>query len=273
MPHAPARRFSFGRALAQALAISLIPLGAAVAQPHEKPYQPYPAYVKVTRDNLDISAWRAKKLLRMTAAKGTVLEVFHIEGDREHHRDSNWYWVTLPQDAGGTKAAGWVPGDAVELLPPPEPAPASRAGLTGTPGPSTGSESSTMATAESERVPVAAPAARPVVADVVLHFQFDKSDLTLEARSTLAGAAALPNAVAQGMVVDLEGYADWTGPDGYNERLGLARAETVRRFLAEQLRVPVNKINVVSYGESNPAAPNTTKEGRARNRRVVIKVG
>jgi outer membrane protein OmpA-like peptidoglycan-associated protein len=129
-----------------------------------------------------------------------------------------------------------------------------------------------MAMTEPAPVAVAAPAPRPVVSDVVLQFQFDRSDLTLEARSTLAGAVALPNAVAQGLVVALEGYADWTGPNSYNERLGLARAETVRRFLAEELRVPVNKISVVSYGEDNPAAPNTTKEGRARNRRVVIKV-
>jgi outer membrane protein OmpA-like peptidoglycan-associated protein len=215
----------------------------------------------------------------MTAAKGTVFEVFHIDGDREQHRDSNWYWVTLPQDAGGTKAAGWIRGDDVELVPPPQgSAPATTARAAGA-APARDARNEASGTAEprtmamSEPGRVAAPAARPVVSDVILHFQFDKSDLTLEARSTLASAVALPNAVAQGMVVALEGYADWTGPDGYNERLGLARAETVRRFLAEQLRVPVNKISVVSYGESNPAAPNTTKAGRASNRRVVIKVG
>jgi outer membrane protein OmpA-like peptidoglycan-associated protein len=276
MPHPPARKFSFGRALAQALVLSLIPLGVAVAQPtKEKPYQPYPSYVRVTRDHFEISAWRQKKLVRLTAAKGTIFEVFHIEGDREHHLDSNWYWVTLPEDAAGSRAAGWISGDDCELVPPPEPAPTRRAGLAGAssaPVSPARNESGAMAMAEPERVPVAAPAARPVVADVILHFQFDKSDLTLEARSTLSSAVALPNAVAQGLVVALEGYADWTGPDGYNERLGLARAETVRRFLAEELRVPVSKISVISYGESNPTAPNTTKEGRARNRRVVIKV-
>jgi outer membrane protein OmpA-like peptidoglycan-associated protein len=277
MPHADdaARSFLFGSALAQALVLSLIPLGVAVAQT-PRPYQPYPSYVRVTRDNLDISAWRAKPLVRMTAAKGTVLEVFHIEGDREHHRPSNWYWVTLPQDAAGTRAAGWIRGDAVEIAPPPQgPASATRASAAGAvPGRDARlAESGTMATSEPERVSAAAPTARPVIADVILHFPFDKSDLTTEARNTLASAVALPNAVAQGMVVALEGYADSTGSEPYNEKLGLARAETVRQYLAEQLRIPASTISVVSYGESTPAAPNTTAKGRARNRRVVIKVG
>jgi outer membrane protein OmpA-like peptidoglycan-associated protein len=271
--HATARSFSFGPALAQALVLSLIPLVAAVAQSRPKPYQPYPTYVRVTRDNFDISAWRLKPLVRMTAAKGTVFEVFHIEGDREQHRPTNWYWVTLPQDAAGTKAAGWIRGDAVEVVPAPQgPASATTASAAGA-APVRDSGPGTMAVAEPGRVSVAAPVARPVVSDVILHFKFDKSDLTAEARNTLASAMALPNAVAQGMVVALEGYADSTGSEPYNEKLGLARAETVRQYLAEQLRIPANKISVVSYGESTPAAPNTTAKGRAHNRRVVIKVG
>jgi len=72
--------------------------------------------------------------------------------------------------------------------------------------------------------------------------------------------------------VALEGYADWVGTEPFNERLGLARAETVRRYLAEHLQIPAERISVVSYGEASPVAPNTTREGRAQNRRVVIKV-
>jgi outer membrane protein OmpA-like peptidoglycan-associated protein len=63
-----------------------------------------------------------------------------------------------------------------------------------------------------------------------------------------------------------------TGPEGYNEKLGLARAEAVRRYLADQHQVEVTKITVVSYGERQPAVPNDTRDGRAQNRRVVIKV-
>ena len=50
------------------------------------------------------------------------------------------------------------------------------------------------------------------------------------------------------------------------------RAENVKRYLYEHHQVPLHKINVISYGEEKPVAPNKTKAGRAQNRRVVIKV-
>ena len=57
-----------------------------------------------------------------------------------------------------------------------------------------------------------------------------------------------------------------------NYKLGLERAEAVKRYLYEQHQVPLHKISVISYGEEKPIAPNKTKAGRAQNRRVVIKV-
>ena len=57
-----------------------------------------------------------------------------------------------------------------------------------------------------------------------------------------------------------------------NEQLGLDRAEAVKRYLYEKHQIPLHKINVISYGEEKPVAPNNTKDGRAQNRRVVIKV-
>ena len=55
-------------------------------------------------------------------------------------------------------------------------------------------------------------------------------------------------------------------------KLGMERAENVKRYLYETHQVPLHKINVISYGEDKPVAPNKTREGRAQNRRVVIKV-
>ena len=52
----------------------------------------------------------------------------------------------------------------------------------------------------------------------------------------------------------------------------MERAETVKRYIYEQHQVPLHKINVISYGESKPVAPNNTRAGRAQNRRVVVKV-
>ena len=71
---------------------------------------------------------------------------------------------------------------------------------------------------------------------------------------------------------EIEGHADSTGPDGFNDGLGLRRAEAVKRYLHDMHALPLDTINVISYGESQPAAPNTTREGRAQNRRVVLKV-
>jgi peptidoglycan-associated lipoprotein len=72
--------------------------------------------------------------------------------------------------------------------------------------------------------------------------------------------------------VEIEGHTDSTGDKVLNERLGLARAEAVKRYLYEKHQVPLHKINVISYGEEKPVAPNNTRAGRAQNRRVVIKV-
>jgi hypothetical protein len=56
------------------------------------------------------------------------------------------------------------------------------------------------------------------------------------------------------------------------EKLGLDRAEAVKRYLYQQHQIPLHRISVISYGSEKPIAPNTTKAGRAQNRRVVIKV-
>jgi peptidoglycan-associated lipoprotein len=50
------------------------------------------------------------------------------------------------------------------------------------------------------------------------------------------------------------------------------RAEAVKRNLYEQHQVPLHKINVISYGEAKPVAPNNTCARRAQNGRVVVKI-
>src|SRR2546430_586091 len=69
-----------------------------------------------------------------------------------------------------------------------------------------------------------------------------------------------------------EGRIDNVGNKMANEKLGLERAETVKRYICEHHQVPLHKINVISYGADKPVAPNKTKAGRAQNRRVVIRV-
>jgi outer membrane protein OmpA-like peptidoglycan-associated protein len=273
--HVTPRAASLRRAFTQAMLLCLLPLAPALAQSVPR--------VEVTRDDTDIRPTRHKTSeVLMTAARGTVLEVIHVVGNRYQHRDSNWYLVLLPRDAWGDRPSGWVRGDAVTLVPPDEPPTVSKVRTTEeqvsvasdapshvtTPGPS----HAVSPEASPASAPVAA-AARITVPEVVLFFPFDKSELTDEAVRRLADAVAMLKASGESVSIALEGHADWTGPESYNEKLGLARAETVRQYLAEQLDIPPGDISVVSFGESTPAAPNTTLEGRAMNRRVLIKAG
>ena len=76
-----------------------------------------------------------------------------------------------------------------------------------------------------------------------------------------------------GAFIEIEGHTDNVGDaEDSTIKLGLERAENVKRYLYEQHQVPLHQINVISYGEDKPIAPNKTRDGRAQNRRVVIKV-
>ena len=69
--------------------------------------------------------------------------------------------------------------------------------------------------------------------------------------------------------LEIEGHADITGNKRYNQLLSTRRAEAVAREI-ERNGVPYDNLKVRGYGVANPVGDNTTKEGRARNRRVVI---
>lgn len=120
-------------------------------------------------------------------------------------------------------------------------------------------------------------AANRLVYEVVLsedkgNFRFGQARMPDEAVGELDQLVEQLKANPNGAYIEIEGHTDSTGPQDYNYRLGLERAENVKRYLYENHQVPLHKINVISYGEDKPIAPNNTREGRAQNRRVVIKV-
>jgi outer membrane protein OmpA-like peptidoglycan-associated protein len=120
-------------------------------------------------------------------------------------------------------------------------------------------------------------ASKRLVYEVVLsedqgNFKFGKTALPDEAKAKLDDMIAQLKADPNGAYFEIEGYTDSVGDKKMNERIGLERAEAVKRYLYEQHQVPLHKMNAISYGEEKPIAPNTTKAGRAQNRRVVIKV-
>ncbi|HEY3886209.1 MAG TPA: OmpA family protein [Vicinamibacterales bacterium] len=120
-------------------------------------------------------------------------------------------------------------------------------------------------------------ASKRLIYEVVLsedegNFKFGQAKLPQEAEDKLDQLVAQLKANPNGAYIEIEGHTDNVGAKDINYRIGLERAEAVRRYLYEHDQVPLHKMNVISYGEDNPVAPNKTKSGRAQNRRVVIKV-
>lgn len=104
------------------------------------------------------------------------------------------------------------------------------------------------------------------------NFKFGQAVLPDEAKARLDEVASQLKSNPNGAFIEVEGYTDNVGSKAYNEELGLQRAESVKRYLYSQHQIPLHRMNVISYGSENPIAPNNTRAGRAKNRRVVIKV-
>ena len=120
-------------------------------------------------------------------------------------------------------------------------------------------------------------ASKRLVYEVVLsedqgNFKFGKTTLPDEAKQKIDEMVAQMKQDPKNIYLEIEGHTDNIGDKVTNERIGLARADAVKRYLYEQYQIPLHKMNVISYGKDKPAAPNKTKAGRAQNRRVVIKV-
>ena len=120
-------------------------------------------------------------------------------------------------------------------------------------------------------------ASKRLVYEVVLsedqgNFKFGKTILPDEAKQKIDAMVAQIKQDPKNIYLEIEGHTDNLGTARTNEQIGLARAESVKKYLYDQYQIPLHKMNVISYGKDKPVAPNKTKEGRAQNRRVVIKV-
>src|SRR5256885_9471188 len=118
---------------------------------------------------------------------------------------------------------------------------------------------------------------RRLVYEVVLsedqgNFKFGQTTLPEEAKQRIDEMVQQLKQDPKNVFIEIEGHTDNIGDKLVNEKIGLERAEAVQRYLYEQYQIPLHKMNVISYGEEKPAAPNKTRAGRAQNRRVVIKV-
>ena len=104
------------------------------------------------------------------------------------------------------------------------------------------------------------------------NFKFGGTDLPDAAKARLDEIVTSAKSDPKGIYIEIEGHTDNVGNPAFNEKLGMERAEVVKRYLYEQHQIPLHKINVISYGEAKPVAPNNTRDGRAQNRRVVVRI-
>lgn len=169
-------------------------------------------------------------------------------------RNSQWTPATAAPSCDGA-----IQPVAVAQAPVPAPAPAPVAAPAPVPAP----------VAPPAPVVVAAPAQAMTLQAAAL-FDFDKAVIKP------AGKAALDGLVADLSKMNVEtiiavGHTDATGSDGYNQGLSVRRVAAVKAYLVSK-GVPSDQIKTEGRGESQPAASNQTREGRAQNRRVEIEV-
>jgi outer membrane protein OmpA-like peptidoglycan-associated protein len=104
-----------------------------------------------------------------------------------------------------------------------------------------------------------------------LRYASGGAELTPDALVVLDEFASKLKGENRNVFVEIQGHTDGTGATDYNHKLGLERAEAVRRHLYSQ-GLALHRIGTISFGETVPIADNRTREGRAANRRVVLVV-
>jgi outer membrane protein OmpA-like peptidoglycan-associated protein len=117
------------------------------------------------------------------------------------------------------------------------------------------------------------PPAPPMQKKIVLrgvNFDFDKATIRSDARPVLDEAINILKSQG-GVAVIAEGHTDSTGPEAYNMTLSQRRAKAVRDYLVAG-GIDASRIETVGYGETQPVADNSTRDGRAQNRRVELDV-
>jgi outer membrane protein OmpA-like peptidoglycan-associated protein len=110
-----------------------------------------------------------------------------------------------------------------------------------------------------------------VVTETAVHFGFNKDGLTKQAKDALDQLATdVPN--TKGYIITVEGGTDSVGPSDYNYDLSERRADAVIQYLASAHSIPAYKIYLIGLGKDKPVESNKTSDGRAKNRRVDVRL-
>jgi len=120
----------------------------------------------------------------------------------------------------------------------------------------------------SQRRPVSAKAASPTVERVF--FPFNSADVPVDQERAIRQQAEVLRK-SENRVIQLEGFTDSIGMSDYNVRLGDRRARAVQEIMVFEGINP-RQLIILSFGEEKPLESNATKAGRAKNRRVEMKM-
>jgi OOP family OmpA-OmpF porin len=112
------------------------------------------------------------------------------------------------------------------------------------------------------------PVAQVASIKLMVNFGFDSSTVQEQYFADLGELAAFLKRF-EDVYVDIEGHTDSTGPEAYNQSLSQRRAQAVVDYLVSEHGIAPRRLEPKGYGESQPVADNSTKEGRAANRRVM----
>ena len=109
------------------------------------------------------------------------------------------------------------------------------------------------------------------VAESSVHFAFDKADLTKKAKEALDQLGGQLSS-SKHYIIEVEGSTDSTGDADYNYQLSKRRADAVIQYLADKYQIPAHKIYLIGLGKDKPVEKNATSDGRAKNRRVDVRM-
>ena len=109
------------------------------------------------------------------------------------------------------------------------------------------------------------------IGNVSVTFGFDKSVLTKDDKAQLDTFAGTLTS-AKSYIVEVTGGTDSTGDANYNYALSQRRADAVVQYLASKYSIPAHRFYLIGIGKDKEVADNSTREGRAKNRRVDIRL-
>jgi OOP family OmpA-OmpF porin len=109
------------------------------------------------------------------------------------------------------------------------------------------------------------------VVETDVHFAFNSDLLSKKAKEALDELAGNVGS-AQHFIITVEGGADGVGSKEYNYDLSQRRAQAVIQYLASKANVPAHQIYLIGLGKDHPVADNSSSSGRAKNRRVEVRL-